>query len=117
MGTLAGVTINIEQDTGWQPGPRLALLDPLDATETTIHTLGVPSNRRTIVATIKESPASWESQVAVCEAHNAVTFVGDVDTATVIILSINGQRIQNVSGATASDKFTIRFSVEMMETS
>jgi hypothetical protein len=108
---LAGVTIYLEQDSGWRVAPRLSFLDPLDATETTIHVLGVPSNRRTITGTIRSSVGDYDTLVVAAEAHSAVNLTTDIDSATVIILDISAPRIQNVGTET-----WWRFTAELMET-
>lgn len=115
MGSLAGVEIHIEQDSGWIPEPRFAEIDVLDSDETILHYLSTPSNRRVITATIWKSPASFAALVVASRAHEEVGFSGDVDSGQVYIRTIEGQRIQNVAGGSAADKFVMRFTAELTE--
>jgi len=115
LGSLAGVGIYIEQDSGWIPEPRFAEIDVLDSDDTILHYLSTPSNRRVITATIWKSPGSFQGLVDACRDHDPVGFSGDVDGGTVYIRTIEGQRIQNVSGGSAGDKFVMRFTAELTE--
>ena len=111
MASLAGVTIHLEQDTGWIATPKYALLDPLDSTATTVHYISSPSNRRNVSGTIRSDEGNYDTIVTAARAHTSVSLVTDVDTATVYILTVSAQRIQNVGATTY-----YRFSAELMET-
>jgi hypothetical protein len=119
--TLNGESINIEQDTDWQSTPGFAVLNPLDATASTVHFLHVPSKRRAITAHLIDISGGTALQtytdlVSACDSHVAVTFVDDQSRSkSVYIMSISGQRVQNVAGATAAKKYVIRVSAELMD--
>lgn len=119
--TLNGTSINVEQDTDWQSTPSFAIQTPLDATSSNVHFLSVPSSRRSITGHLIDisggsAPASYDALVTSCNNHVAVNFTDDQgDTTSVYILSISGQRVQNVSGAAAANKYVIRFSIELMD--
>jgi hypothetical protein len=115
MSSLAGVTLYLEQDTGWVSTPRFAALDVLDSTSTSLHYLSAPSSRRSITGTILGSPGDYDSLVTAARAHVAVSFVGDVDSGQCYILNISGQRAQNVAEASASANFVMRVTAELME--
>lgn len=117
LGSLAGVGIYIEQDSGWIPEPRYAEIDVLDSDETILHYLSTPSNRRVITATIWKSPSGYETLVTASRAHEEVAFSGDVDGGQVYIRSIEGQRVQNVAGASAAERFVMRFTAELTKAS
>ena len=108
--SLGGVTIYLEQDTGWISAPRFALHDVLDSTETIIHLLSVPSSRRMITGTVKND---YPTLKALGDAAAEVTFSTDDGTSgQCYILSISGQRIQNVG----TDVW-YRFTAELIEAS
>jgi len=119
--TLGGTSINVENDTDWQTTPRFAELVPLDAVSSTIHFLSIGSKRRSITGHLIDiefgtAPASYAALVASANAHIAVDFVDDQDdTTSVYIMSIAGQRVQNVVGASAAKKYVIRFSIELLD--
>ena len=117
MGSLAGVEIHIEQDSGWIPEPRYAEIDVLDSDETILHYLSTRSNRRVITATIWQSPSDYDSLVSASRAHQEVAFSGDVDSGQVYIRTIEGQRIQNIAGASAAERFVMRFTAELTKAS
>ena len=117
LGSLAGVGIYIEQDSGWIPEPRYAEIDVLDSSETILHHLSTPSHRRVITATIWKSPGSYATLVQASDDHEAVTFSGDVDSGQVYIRTIEGQRIQNIAGDSAADRFVMRFTAELTKAS
>jgi len=107
VATLGGYTVYLEQDTGWVSSPRFALLDPLDSTETTIHKLSVPSNRRTIAGTVKNNYGSLE---ALGDAAAEIAFTTDDGSGgQCYILTISGQRIQNIG-----DDVWYRFTAELI---
>ena len=84
--------LKISGDTGWRAEPRYAPQDVLDSGGTVMHGLSTPSCKRTITG-YYEGDASEEG---------AGISVGDVVTVggvTGILLSLSGQRLQNI-GAT-----------------
>jgi len=121
--TLDGTGISLEQDTDWVSTPNFAVISPLDSTANTVHFLSVPSKRRSLTGHLIDisggtAPASYDALVASADAHIAVDFVDDQSvTTSVYIMSITGQRVQNVTGAAAANKYVIRFSIELMDAS
>lgn len=119
--TLAGESIKIEQDTDWVTAPRFAELLVLDASASTLHFLGLASKRRTITGTIIDqsggtAPQTYTDLVTAARAHVAVNLTTEQGSqGNCYIMSIEGQRVQNVAGDTEAKKYVIRFTVELMQ--
>ncbi len=121
MSTLSGTTIFIEQDTDWVTAPRFAELLVLDASSSVLHFLGLASKKRTITGFLYDldgggAPADYAALVTAARDHVVVNLTTEQGSqGNVYVLSITGQRVQNVAGATAAKKYIIRFTVELMQ--
>ena len=79
-------------DTGWRTEPRYAPQDVLDSAGTIMHYLSDPSPKRTIMGYYEGDGSSFG-------AAYAGGGVGTISGISGIVLSVSGQRLQNV-GAT-----------------